>query len=547
MKSKGGIGASFKMFIRDFFFLVVILGGFATLAFNLVPPKHGFDQAYATPSIYQQGDFLQTVNLVDSSFEKAWSKGLLKAADEAGDLAIARRIALGLMGTIPSLEEIRRIESLPEGKRITWWIDQVLHDQRFADYLGERLTRAFVGTEDGPFILFRRRKFKTWLSEQIIANVPYDQMVREIISSEGIWTENPSTNFITVTAQKDKSNQPDPVRLAGRVTRAFLGLRLDCAQCHDHPFAPWKQSDFESFSAFFGQTHIGFRGVYDGAGEYSIDDKRKGVKRTISPKVAFSQDLLPENGTLRGRLSKWVTDPHNKYFSQAAVNRIWAILCGVPMVSPVDNLEADSNVPEALKIMAEDFASHGYDLGRLIRIMVSTKIYRSQSMSKNDDFESAERAWAQFPLTRLRPEQVAGAILQAASISTINADSHIITRLLRLGEQNDFISRYGDNGDDEFDGRGGTIPQRLVMMNGKLVSEKTKGGPFSATTRIHWLAFGDEMSIEAVYLAALTRRPSREEFAYFEDELKDKTRDRGQIIQDIFWALINSTEFSWNH
>lgn len=125
------------------------------------------------------------------------------------------------MGTIPSLEEIRQFESRPEGERLTWWIDHVLQDRRFADYLAERFARVFVGTEDGPFILFRRRKFRSWLSDQITLNVPYDQIVREVISTEGIWTEKPATNFITVTAQNDKANQPDPVRLAGRVTRAF--------------------------------------------------------------------------------------------------------------------------------------------------------------------------------------------------------------------------------------------------------------------------------------------------------------------------------------
>ncbi len=99
-------------------------------------------------------------------------------------------------------------------------------------------------------ILYRRRRFVAWLADQLAQNRPYDQLVRELIASEGLWTNKPATNFLSVTVQTDSKNQPDPVRLAGRVTRAFLGLRLDCAQCHNHPYAEWKQSDFQGFVRF---------------------------------------------------------------------------------------------------------------------------------------------------------------------------------------------------------------------------------------------------------------------------------------------------------
>ena len=174
-----------------------------------------------------------------------------------------------------------------------WWIDHVLADSRFHDYFGERLARSYVGTEDGPFVLFRRRRFVTWLSQQVAANRPYDQMVRELISGEGLWTDHPATNFVSVTVQQDNKNQPDPIRLAGRVTRAFLGLRLDCAQCHNHPFAQWKQSDFQGLAAFFGQTHVGFTGIRDGNGEFEAEDKYEKRKKVIEPRVPFAPSCCP--------------------------------------------------------------------------------------------------------------------------------------------------------------------------------------------------------------------------------------------------------------
>ena len=193
------------------------------------------------------------------------------------------------------------------------------------DYFAERLARAYVGAENGPFLLYRRRRFVSWLADQLAQNRPYDALVRDLIADDGLWTDKPATNFVTVTAQQDKQNQPDPVRLAGRVTRAFLGLRLDCAQCHDaKPPSEWKKIDFEGLSAFFGQTHVGFTGVGDGAGDYVVEDRRTKTQRTVEPRVPFAAELLPEQGTRRQRLAAWVTHPKNPYFARAAVNRVWA-------------------------------------------------------------------------------------------------------------------------------------------------------------------------------------------------------------------------------
>jgi hypothetical protein len=242
-----------------------------------------------------------------------------------------------------------------------------------------------------------------------------------------------------------------------------------------------------------------------------------------------------------------VTHPKNPYFARAAVNRVWALMFGRPLVDPVDNLETDGPTPPALQILADDFAAHGFDLRRLVRVIAATEVYRLDSAADLEVTEAHEKAWAVFPLTRLRPEQVAGSVLQASQVSTVNAESHILIRLVKYGQQDEFVTRYGDSGEDEFDGRGGTIPQRLVMMNGKLVSERVDTNPFNASARIAWMAPDDPKAVEAAYLAVLSRRPTSAEAAHFEAFLKDTDLTRGQRLQDLFWALVNSTEFSWNH
>jgi hypothetical protein len=535
---------------RDLLFIGLVGGGLVALGANLMPPREPAPLTSYDAGAFAAEDFRGVVNRVDASFRQHWAEQEMTPAHAAPDLVVARRLALGLMGTIPSLEETRQFECLPGDERLPWWIDHILEDRRSADYLAERFARAVVGTEDGPFIFFRRRRFVDWLSGQLHQGRPYDQMVRDLIATQGLWTDHPATNFVSVTAKQDDKNQPDPIRLAGRVTRGFLGIRLDCAQCHNHPFAEWKQTDFHGLAAFFGQTHIGFTGVYDGEGEFEAVTARNSTeKHVVAPAVPFAAELLPDTGSRRERLAAWVTHAKNANFARAAVNRVWALMLSRPLVDPIDNMEADVAAPAALDILAEDFAAHGFDLRRLIRVIASTEVFRLDSAADREVTEDDERAWAVFPLTRLRPEQVVGAAIQASAVTTLDADSHIITRLIRLTNTNDFIKRYGDSGDDEFDSRGGTIPQRLLLMNGELIHDRIKGSPFNASTRIATLAAKDAHAVETAYLTVLTRRPTPAEAEHFQNSLTDSAdgASRAQRLEDLYWALINATEFSWNH
>ncbi len=532
---------------RDVLFWTLIGVGAFALGSGLLSSSRTNSAAHFDAKAYEAPDFVAVVRRVDASFRRDWTAGHISAAPQADDLLVARRLALGLIGTIPSLEEIRSFESLPPEGRMSWWIERILHDRRFTDNFAERFARAFVGTEDGPFVFYRRRRFVAWLAEQFAANRAYDAMVRDLIASEGLWTDKPAVNFLSVTVQADNKNQPDPVRLAGRTARAFLGLRLDCAQCHNHPYAEWKQSDFQGLAAFFGQTHLGFTGIYDGAGEYQVKERGSDEMREVAPRVPFAAELLPEDGSRRRRLAAWITDAKNPYFARAVVNRVWAILFGRPLVEPVDNLETEGPIPPILDLLADDFIAHGFDVRHLVRVIACTEVFRLDSAADHAVGETEEKAWAVFPLSRLRPDQVVGGIQQAASVAALNAESHIFFRLVRYGQRNDFVQRYGDTGEDEFDGRGGTIPQRLLMMNGDLLHEKIKDSPFNAGRQISWMAADDAQAVEAAYLTVLTRRPTPEESRYFVQFLAESKLSRAQCFEDMFWTLLNATEFSWNH
>jgi hypothetical protein len=536
------------MWRRNLFFIGVILAGVLAVREAVFPSPVPPHTAHFDAATFDAEDFRDTVAAVNEAIRERIAQEEVATAPPADELTVARRLSLAVTGTIPSLQEFRQFEAYAGGERLHWWLAGMLQDRRSADYLAERFARVFVGTEDGPFLVYRRRRFVSWLSDELLRNRPYDQLVRELIAGEGLWTDKPATNFITVTVDQEKTGHPDPVRLAGRVSRAFLGIRLDCAQCHNHPFEKWKQADFQGLAAFFGQVRKGFTGTYDGDGEYTVENRKTGATETINPRVPFQAELLPSGMSRRQQLAHWVTDPRNPYFARVTVNRAWALMFGRPMLDKVDDVSSTEDVPRALQLLADDFTAHQYDLHRLFHVIAATEAFQRDSAADHDITEAHEKHWAAFPLTRLRPEQVAGSVQQAASLATLNVETHILIRLITLGDRSQFLQRYGDTGEDEFDSRSGTIPQRLLLMNGQLVFERTKEGLFSAASRIAWQAPDDAAAVRIAYLVILTREPTQEEAEHFAQRLAGTTgNERARRMEDIYWALINSTEFSWNH
>ncbi|MFT5130087.1 MAG: hypothetical protein ACI8W8_003716 [Rhodothermales bacterium] len=531
--------------MRHLLFFSICIAGFGAILGNLLQgdpfraPLSFQSEAARTPAFRDAGA------AIDGEFAESWQSAGLEPAELADDLTLIRRLSLALTGTIPSFEEIRAFEAQPEGERIHWWLSYLFEDRRYSDYFAERLARAYVGVDNGPFLVYRRRRFVTWLSEQLQANIAYDQLVQRLITAKGIWTTNPEVNFFTATIDQNNKTGPNEIKLAARTTRAFLGVRIDCVQCHDDFMGDrWKQKDFHGLAAFYAPASMGNTGLHDTETPYEYQFRPGRDPEVVPPKAPFETSLRPDSGILREQLADWVTHKENDAFARAICNRIWALMFGVPLMDPVDSIPLDGPYAPGLELLADDFVAHGYDLQRLIRVIANTRPFRSGSESISQQHEDA---WAAFPHTRLRPEQVAGSVIQAASLSTIDAESHILVRLGRFGSQNDFIKRYGDAGEDEFDASGGTIPQRLLMMNGELVHKKTKEDLVTnAGTQILAAAPSDAAVVETTYLSLLTRRPSEAERDHFETRLAEAEK-RGNAMQDLYWALINATEFSWNH
>ena len=263
---------------RNLLFAVVCLAGAGAVVSNLLQSDAMTPPTGHRASHYNQAGFRTIVDLVDEEFAEEWKKKGVESVPLADDLILIRRLSLGLTGTIPSLQEIRALETQPSEERIQWWLSYLFEDRRMSDYLAERFARAYVGVENGPFIIYRRRRFVSWLADEFQANRPYDQIVRSLITAEGLWTNNPEVNFVTVTVdQNEEENDPDEMKLAARVTRAFLGVRIDCVQCHDdHLGDDWKQKDFHQLASFFAGTDMAISGIRETDKPYKkIYDPRK--------------------------------------------------------------------------------------------------------------------------------------------------------------------------------------------------------------------------------------------------------------------------------
>ena len=517
----------------------------------------------AAESSYQ---VVTTVTKVDRFFADRWAASGVEPAVAAPELQILRRLSLALYGTVPALEEIRRFEADTGADRLPRWIEGMLHDRRFAEYFAERLARTYVGVDGGDFVVYRRDRFVEWLTEALHENRAYDAIVRQILSDSGLWTGSPATNFVTAAIVMGELEEE---KLAGRVFRAFLGQRADCAQCHDHPFVDFKQHAFEGLAAFFGQTRLSI-GVFDRARadgervEFEVIDRETAKKRQIAPAVPFHAEWLPETGTRRERLAAWVTHRENRRFDRAIVNRVWGLLFGRPYVAPVDDLPdpGDDTDGDLLELLATDFREQGRDLRRLILSIASSRPFQLDSSHAVDrvlltDETPSEEAlgvqrlladWALFPLTRLRPEQVIGAMLQASSVRTIDRRSHLIVRTLRLLRESEFLQEYGDLGEDELVYHSGTIAQALLRMNGELSNDLSRASPFSSWGRVVATSTDDETLVENVFLICLTRRPPPDLKEAFVGQLQGKTPpQREEVMEDLVWSLFNTESFAWNH
>lgn len=488
---------------------------------------------------------------VDTLLETAWTANSIEPAGEAEPLQIFRRLALALVGTPPSLEEIRQFEADKSPRRLEEWTTRYIGDSRFIEYFAARLGDVFVDPVAEDLKPHQRERFRKWLGGELQRGRPYSEIVREMVAARGSFFDRPATTFVSLELSGDEEAAQ---RLAARTARAFLGQRIDCAQCHDHPFADWKQSQFESLAAYYGQVRFRSARVQDTRPRpFIIEDVLKQESRTVEPAVPFDSKWVPEQKHLRAELAVWLTHPKNRRFRRAIANRVWGLMLGRPFIAPVDDLPDPGSLdePDVLDMLASDLSDNGDDLRRLIHVIVGTRAFRLAS--RHDDMEDElavarlEAAWAVFPVTELCPQQMIRSMQQAAIVQTLRADgSNTFVAIRRYERRSRFVDQYGIAGDAE-EAQASTIPHTVERLIGRETQQYSDAGMFTAAGRIAAMSSDPDSCLENCYLACLSRRPTADEASRFLPRMTGKLKRRVTAVEDVYWALFNSAEFCWNH
>jgi hypothetical protein len=374
--------------------------------------------------------------------------------------------------------------------------------------------------------------------------MPYDQLIRELLTA-ALDRNSPRTPSPLAFYQAAEFK---PEVLAANASRLFLGVQVQCAQCHDHPFADWKQPQFWSFAAFFNNLDASRA---DGAAMTSSDDLEEikiPGKEEVVPALFLDGSKPERTAGKRLTVARWITAPDNPYFARAAVNRIWGSYFGRGFIQPVDDLDPSHPPvhPEIFDTLAAQFRLHQFDLKYLVRVITATRVYQLSSRGSSPDKEDIQAAhFARMPLRRMTSDQVYASFVQATGFRepAANPNNPLIS-----GARDEFQAKFADSAQSPTEIET-TILQALSLMNGQHVAAATDLENSELLSVVADAPYLDDAGrIETLFLAALSRPPEPAEVALFLDT--SSTADpagRKAALTDVFWTLLNSAEFLLNH
>jgi hypothetical protein len=461
----------------------------------------------------------------------------------SSDEHFLRRVYLDTAGLLPTQKEAEEfLNSKDPAKRVKL-IDSLLQRPEFSEYWALKYTELFrAGTrEAGPK---GARIIYEWVKQSFLQNKPYDKMVTELLLSQGahLFGTGPSS-FYNVSFD---SNAPDH---ATNVSQLFLGTRIECAKCHNHPWERWTQEDFYGFAAFFARVKIKEIHDDDENEHYYAEEGEVINPKTNKPAVPKYLDgaLEPDeqDKDIRINLAKWMTAPENPFFSRAIVNRVWKTYLGRGLVEDVDDFRATNppTNPGLLDALAKDLSSHRYDLRQLIRTILNSRTYQlgaEPTQSNRDDAINYSR----YYMKRMIAEQMLDTIVEFTGMPEKFRGFPPGTRAMEVYSAqpagNYMLTAFGRTNRETICERDSVpdIVQVLHLISGDTINKRVaqwKPDP----------ALNDEQQLNRIYLSSLARYPSAEEKSRIETDLG--ARDKRQVFQDLVWAILNSDEFMYNH
>jgi hypothetical protein len=469
-------------------------------------------------------------------------------ADLCSDEEFIRRASLDATGALPSPAAVQQFLADQDPAKRAKLIDRLLQQPEFYHFWTLKLADVLRSNrkaiqEKGVHV------FQRWIHDSLVADKPFDEFVRELIVAEGNSYKNPAVNYYRVSR--------DPQNSVETTAQLFMGVRIQCAKCHNHPFEKWTQNDYYGLAAFFARIKYkpGLEAteevVYlDRAGE--VTQPRTGQQ--MPPKfLGGSVAEVPAGHDRRTALAQWLTSPENPFFAKAAANRVWFHVMGRGIIDPPDDVR-DSNPPsneELLDALTQDFVTHKFNIKHLVRTVMNSRVY--QLSAETNDWNKDDVAYfSHAQVKMLTAEQLLDAICSATDLPEKFAGLPPGTRATQLPDpevKHPFLMTFGQPNRElacecerESDS---SLSQALQMINGPLVAGKLR----DANNRIGKLIAANRTDAEIaneLYLATLSRPPREPELKAINDHIQ-AAADRRKALEDVHWALLNSKEFLFRH
>ena len=523
---------------------------------------------------------LPQVTFINEQIRLGWQEYGLSPSIPATDGEWCRRVHLDLIGRIPSVTELKAFHNNRSSKKRLELVTTLLHDERYTEDYARNWTTIWknllIGRNGGNEnnSLINRSGMQKYLRDCFARNKPYDRMVYELISAEGSNTPgaenfNGAVNFLTMKLEEDAA------QATAQTAKLFLGLQVQCTQCHNHPFNNWKQAKFWEMNAFFRQTvalrrfQPGSRDIQsveltnqDFAGESGRPleaeiyyEMRNGLLKVAYPVFVDGSRVDPSgfvsDVNRREELAKLVVQ--SPYTQEAIVNRMWAHFLGYGFTNPIDDMRPDNvpSHPDLLSYLGDELRAHSFDLKQLIQWIALSEPYslssRTNRSNSTDDPLSGELPkFSHFYLRQMRAEELYESLLIATKAHKTRG-GYEAQEKGKNAWLRQFTVAFGTDEGDETTTFNGSIKQILMLFNGDLMRRATsnKKGAF-----LHTIATSDlrnAKKIERLYLAGLARQPSRRETAAANQLLVARQGDTMAALQDVWWAILNSNEFILNH
>jgi hypothetical protein len=464
-----------------------------------------------------------------------------------GDSDFLRRVFLDVIGTLPTADESRAFLKDEHPDRRARLVERLLARAEFADFWALkwsdvlRVDRQVLGHKQAY-------EYYRWIRDSLATNVPYDRFCREIVAAEGPLSESPAASFYKVVSK--------PGEMGGTLSQVFLGMRIDCAQCHHHPFDRWSQTDYFGMQAFF--TQVSFKGG-EGieslvAGNSAPTTHPRTGEPVFAHALATSVPLAEPVGDRRKLLADWMTSPDNPWFARNLVNRVWAHFLGRGIVEPVDDVRLTNppTNPELLDALARNFVESRFDFKQLIRTITASRVYQTSAIP-NATNASDDQNYARALLRPVEAEVLLDAVCQTTGVPEKFQGLPSGLRAIQLWDSQTphyFLKLFGrptrTTACECERTKEPSVAQVLHILNSSELHAKLShaGGRIA---RLSATLADDGALAEELYFTFYSRLPTEPERRTTVAYLAARRENRRQAAEDIAWSMLNTTEFVFNH